>query len=49
MKIEINIEETSKNLILSVKDEGPDFLKLQSKIFKDFVAIDQKALENTQV
>ena len=37
MKIEINIEETSKNLILSVKDEGPGFSETSpQKIFKRF-------------
>ena len=36
-KIEISIEETSSNLLLSVKDEGPGFAETSpQKIFKRF-------------
>ena len=36
-KIEINLEETSANLLLSVKDEGPGFAETSpQKIFKRF-------------
>jgi len=36
-KIEIGIEETSSNLLLSVKDEGPGFAETSpQKIFKRF-------------
>ena len=36
-KIEISLEETSSNLLLSVKDEGPGFAETSpQKIFKRF-------------
>ena len=42
-KIEIEIEETTNNLVILFKDEGPGFLKpLHKKIFKRFYSNSQK-------
>ena len=36
-KIEINLEETSNNILMTVKDEGPGFLEASpQKVFKRF-------------
>ena len=49
-KIEISIEETTKNLVMTVKDEGPGFSETSpQKIFKRFYSNRPKALESTQV
>ena len=49
-KIEIEIEETSKNLVILIKDQGPGFSETSpQKYLKDFIAIGLKALENTLV
>ena len=49
-KIEIEIEETTKNLVVLVKDEGPGFSETTpQKYLNDFIAIDQKVSVNIQV
>ena len=47
-KIEINIEETSKNIVILFKDEGPGFSETspQKKSLRDFIVIGQKVSEN---
>ena len=37
--IEISIEETSKNLLMTVKDQGPGLRPLPKKYLSDFIAI----------
>jgi two-component system sensor histidine kinase ChvG len=46
-KIEIILEETSTNVLMTIKDEGQVFQKLQHKKYlRDFIAIGQQVLES---
>ena len=46
-KIEIILEETSTNVLITIKDEGPGFSETSTqKIFKRFIAIGQQVLES---